>query len=86
MTKKFAYDAAMQTETPLQKAVRLCGGQTELARRIGRSQQNVAYWLTDAVKGVPAECAAAIEDASNGAVTRHDLRPDIFAPASNEAA
>ena len=74
--------------SPLDRAITLCGGQAGLARRIGTKQQNVAYWR-NARKGVPAEMAAAIEEAVEGAVTRHDLRPDVFgpaAPASEQAA
>ena len=78
-------------ETPLEKSVRLCGGQAGLARRIGTKQQNVAYWLNKARKGVPAEMAAAIEDAVGGRVTRQELRPDVkwfdtAAPSSEQAA
>ena len=65
-------------QTPLERAVELCGGQAGLARRIGSSQQSVAYWLTKAVRGVPAEMVPAIEQATGFQVTRHDLRPDIF--------
>lgn len=67
--------------SPLDRAIELCGGQAALARVIGTKQQNVAYWRT-AVKGVPAEMAQAIEDASGGKVTRQELRPDVFGPPS----
>lgn len=77
----------MTEATPLERAIELCSSQAELGRRIGRSQQNVAYWLK--AKKVPAEIAIAIEDAVDGEVTRHELRPDIFGakqPATHGAA
>lgn len=62
--------------TPIQKAINHCGGQIHLARKIETSQQNVFAWKEKGV--VPAEVCAAIESATNGLVTRADLRPDIF--------
>lgn len=72
-------------ETPLEKAIRICGGQSALADKIGKTQQHVSYWRT-AKNGVPPEHARAIEIATGGAVTRHDLRPDIFDSAQSEPA
>lgn len=72
----------MQTTSPLERAINICTSQAELGRRIGRSQQNVAYWLK--ANKVPAEVAIAIEDAVAGEVSRHELRPDIFGPAPSE--
>lgn len=69
-----------QPETPLEKAIRLAGGQVRLAEKIGKQQQHVSYWLK-AKNGVPAEYAKAIEDAVEGQVRRDELRPDIFGPA-----
>ena len=63
---------------PLHRAIAIAGSQAELARRIGKNQQDVHYWLHDAKKGVPAEHAAAIEQATGGIVKREELRPDIF--------
>lgn len=70
--------------TPLERAIRVCGGQTKLAEKIGLSQQRVSYWRK-AKNGVPAEYARDIEEACNGAVTRQQLRPDIFGPAESAA-
>lgn len=67
----------MNAQQALEKAIEICGGQAGLARKIGRKQQNVAYWLK-ARKGVPAEVAAAIEEAVEAQVTRDQLRPDVF--------
>ena len=44
------------------------------------SPQAVIKWTRSDVK-VPAERCMAIEQATNGAVTRYDLRPDVFGPA-----
>jgi len=64
-------------ETPLAKAVRLSGGQTALGNLIGRRQSTVRTWLLNGGK-VPGEAAKDIEAALDGAVTREELRPEIF--------
>jgi DNA-binding transcriptional regulator YdaS (Cro superfamily) len=67
----------------LQRAADIVGGQTALASAIGPpiKQGHVWYWLNQRRGKVPAEHCAAIEQATDGKVTRHDLRPDIFGPA-----
>ena len=60
----------------LLKAVRLAGGQTALARRIGKTQSHVAQWLRRGQVG-PTVCIS-IEYAVGGQVTRYELRPDVF--------
>ena len=77
-------------ENSLQKAILLIGGQvktaavlTEYHQRkgdIGRRiyQSHVWKWLRKSKNGIPAEYCRAIEHATNGAVTRFDLRPDVF--------
>lgn len=65
-------------QTPLDRAIDLCGGQTKLAAKIGRSQQLISYWQKAREGVVPAECARDIEEAVGSQVTVHDLRPDIF--------
>lgn len=64
----------------LSKAIDVCGSQTELARRIGDPVRtgHIYYWLR---ARIPAEYCEAIEKATAGAVTRHDLRPDVFGTA-----
>jgi DNA-binding transcriptional regulator YdaS (Cro superfamily) len=47
-----------------------------LADRIGTTQSQVWYWLTRSKRGVPAEFASKIEEATG--VPRSDLRPDIW--------
>jgi DNA-binding transcriptional regulator YdaS (Cro superfamily) len=65
----------------LDRAIQKVGGLADFAERIGlrRSQMStVAMWR--ARKRVPAERCIAIETATDGAVTRYDLRPDVFGP------
>jgi len=80
----------------LKKAVELCGGQTELARLVNKhlpenvskaSQALIWSWLFRTGK-VLAEYVIAIEKATSGTVTRHELRPDLYpleAPADSAA-
>jgi DNA-binding transcriptional regulator YdaS (Cro superfamily) len=62
----------------LSRAIDLTGGQKPLADIIGTTQSQVWYWLNRSKNGVPGEFAGKIEEATNGQVSRHDLRPDIF--------
>ena len=55
----------------LEEAIRVAGGVTELARRIGIAQPSVSNW-----DRVPAERVAAVEQATG--VPRLRLRPDLF--------
>ena len=66
--------------SPLEKAIEVCGSQSELARRLGGRVRtgHIHYWLKN---GVPAERCVAIELATAGAVKREELRPDVFEPA-----
>lgn len=67
----------------LKQAVKIAGGQTALADRIGVKQQNVWSWL-NRVGRCPAEYVLAIESATDGEITRHQLRPDIFGETPSE--
>lgn len=64
----------------LVRAVHIVGGQAPLARAIGSPvrQGHVWQWLNRAGRVVPGEHCIPIETATNGKVTRYDLRPDIF--------
>lgn len=64
----------------LERAIEIVEGQSALARAIGDpiQQGHVWYWLREKGGEVPAEHCAAIERATDGKVTRQDLRPDIF--------
>ena len=68
--------------TAIKRAVDQAGGQSALARSIGKGvkQQNVWWWVH---KGAaPPEHCLAIEQATG--VSRHELRPDVFGAAGNE--
>ncbi len=65
----------------LQDAVAKAGGQTALARAIGKTQGHISQWLRR--EYVPAEEVLKIEAATG--VSRHDLRPDIY-PREGDAA
>jgi TorA maturation chaperone TorD/DNA-binding transcriptional regulator YdaS (Cro superfamily) len=61
----------------LEKAIAIVGGQTQLARLLDVKQANVWHWLKKAER-VPGEYVLAIEKATGGEITRHDLRPDLY--------
>lgn len=51
--------------------------QSEFARQLGVTQGAVWQWI-EGVQRVSAENAKRIEEITGGAVTRHDLRPDLW--------
>ena len=57
------------------------GGNTTLAQTIGVSASYL-YQMGAGIRPVPGTLCRTIECATNGAVTVHDLRPDIFGPAT----
>lgn len=59
----------------MKKAVESVGGQVALASACGVKYQAVQRWLR---AGCPAERVLCVEKAVAGAVTRHDLRPDLY--------
>ena len=62
---------------PIDRAVDILGSQMALARAIGVSQARVWNWLNRG-DNVPAEVCRDIERATDGRVTVHELRPDVF--------
>lgn len=56
-------------------AVRIVGGPTLMARRLGVSVPTVSQWASGG-RPVPVERCFDVERATNGAVRRWDLRPD----------
>ena len=66
----------------LERAIALAGGQSALARAIGKSQGHVWHWVKVA-KRVPAEAVLAVEQATG--VPRTELRPDVY-PAADALA
>lgn len=66
--------------TPIEVAVNHCGGQKALADAIGTAASFVHQWLKGE-RPIPAKWCIPIETATDRAVTRHELRPDIFGEA-----
>lgn len=65
----------------MEKAVKAVGSQQKLADAIGKSQQGISY-LMNVADCVSAEDAIAIEKATDGKISRTQLRPDIFGKAA----
>ena len=63
--------------SPLARAIEILGSQSATGRACGKSQSHVWWWLNRS-KRVPAEHVIAIEKATEGKVSRHDLRPDLY--------
>jgi len=63
-------------KTLIQKAANIAGGTEALARRLSCSRQAISQWHGK----VPRGRALEIELITGGAVTRHQLRPDLFPP------
>lgn len=62
----------------IKRAVKICGGsQAALARKAGLTQAGV-FWLLKGKGNIAPETALKIEQATDGQVTRLELRPDIF--------
>jgi DNA-binding transcriptional regulator YdaS (Cro superfamily) len=61
------------------RAVELVGTQKALAEQIGVPPACVSQWV-NGVRKVPASRCLAIEQATNGAVTRYELLPEVFGP------
>lgn len=66
------------------KAIALRGSQRRLAVAANCSQQQISYLMTGA-SGISAEMALKIERATDGVISRHDLRPDIYGPATSRS-
>jgi DNA-binding transcriptional regulator YdaS (Cro superfamily) len=67
----------MTPKEALIKAIEAAGSQEKLASEIGYSQAAISQWLN--INGqCPAEAALPIETAISRAVTRFQLRPDIY--------
>jgi TorA maturation chaperone TorD len=73
--------AVARSLAALELAIERAGGQSALARAIGKSQGHVWHWVKVA-KRAPAEAVLAIETATG--VSRSELRPDVY-PTSNTA-
>lgn len=62
-------------ETAIERAIDAAGGLSALASALGIKPQVINNWRT---RGVPATRAIAIEQAIGGAVSRHELCPEIY--------
>lgn len=73
----------MTQELALKEALKIVGGGAAVAKRLGISPQAVCQWRV-APPGRVLMIERITEDPETGKpqVTRHDLRPDIFGPAS----
>ncbi|WP_369952115.1 transcriptional regulator [Ralstonia syzygii] len=67
------------TTTAIQKAAQAAGGQSALARKIGCTPQAVQRWCKTGF--VPADRVVSVEQAVEGAVSRSELRPDLYVTA-----
>lgn len=64
--------------TPIEHACSIVGGVSALAALAGVKQPTVSQWA-HGKRPVPPRFCPAIEQATGGAVTRRDLRPDDWA-------
>lgn len=62
------------TKKALSEAIDKAGGQTALAKAIGKTQGHISKWLER--EYIPAEFVLPIEKATG--VPRHELRPDLY--------
>lgn len=68
----------METKDPLSRAIEFFGSQQALADALTIRSPSISGWRQSG--RVPAERCAAIEQLTNGEITRHELRPDVFGP------
>lgn len=59
--------------------------QSELAERLGVTPSLISQWISGH-RPIAAEQAIPIEKATDGAVKRHETRPDIYPPSEYQAA
>lgn len=62
-------------ETGIEKAIRLAGGVTALARLTGVKHGHIHYWRK---RRVPAERVGGICRALDWQIEPHELRPDLY--------
>jgi DNA-binding transcriptional regulator YdaS (Cro superfamily) len=68
----------------LNRAIKLFPTQEAFAAALGVKSPSISEWRTR--KQVPVERCVAIEAITNGAITRAELRPDIFGKPTKKAA
>lgn len=60
----------------LKPVIDFFGSQVAVARKINATPQMINHWIRR--ESVPAKWAVKIEQVTNGAITRAEIRPDIF--------
>lgn len=60
----------------LDRAIKIAGGVTALAKKLKVDQSTVSQWRRR--KSLPPEMVIPIELATDSQVTRHELRPDLY--------
>jgi DNA-binding transcriptional regulator YdaS (Cro superfamily) len=75
-------DGLMNTRDLLTSAVKRAGSEEKLGKALGYTQH--AIWRARRVGRVSPEMASKIHDWSGGFISKHDLRPDLFGPASSK--
>jgi DNA-binding transcriptional regulator YdaS (Cro superfamily) len=73
-----AAQAVVADATPIERAIKRAGSEAKLAALIGCSQ--VAINKAKHRNRVSGEMAVAIDKATEGDVSKSDLRPDLFEP------
>ena len=71
----------MAFQKHIRRAIEDAGSQKALAKKAGLSQQMISFLVTRATT-VSAEVAVKIERATDGKVSRRELRPDLFGRAA----
>lgn len=64
-------------KTPLERAIDAVGSQAAMAKALGVKPQHVWNWLNRDNR-IPAEQVLPMEAATQGKVSRHELRPDLY--------
>jgi len=78
-TVRGSYGAVMR-DAALLRAIEAAGGTAALAKALNLSSQAISQWAR-----VPAERVLEVERATAGAVSRYELRPDVYGGQPEEA-
>lgn len=71
-------------KTPLDRAIEALGSQLALAEALKIKSPSISEWrIRDRI---PAERCVPIEQLTGGAVTRYEMRPDVFGNAPEQVA